>query len=188
MRRSLILTAVATAVLGMGPLAGKAFAFSTVVGGLAGACSAAAKAGEHDPKSLGECTLALQHDSLSRHDLAGTHVNRGAMELMNKDLESAHEDFDKALEIMPTMGEAHIGEGVYLISMERWPEAEAQVDQGIKLGSEEPEKGYYFRGLARWGQDNYKGAYLDFRKALDLKPEWKLPQRQLTNFKVEPPQ
>jgi tetratricopeptide (TPR) repeat protein len=185
MRRSLI-PAAAAAILVVAPIAGKAFAFETVIGGLAGACSAEAKAGQHDDKSLATCTLALRQEALGAHDLAGTHVNRGAMELLNKDWEAAHADFDEAIRIMPTMGEAHIGQGVYLISMQRWPEAEAEVDRGIKLGTEEPEKGYYFRGLARWGQEDFKGAYLDFRKALELKPDWELPKRQLLNFKVEP--
>ncbi len=70
--------------------------------------------------------------------------------------------------------------------MERWPEAEASISRGLELGSEEPEKGYYFRGLARWGQDNFKGAYDDFHKALALRPGWNLPQQQLAYFKVTP--
>ena len=162
-----------------------AHAFETVMGGLAGACSAAAKQAIHDEHAVETCSMALD-EPLDPHDRAGTHVNRGAMELLNRDMEQARADFDEALRIKPDMGEAHIGRGVYLIGMERWPEAEAEVSQGLDLGSEEPEKGYYFRGLARWGQENFKGAYFDFRKASELKPDWSLPKQQLLNFKVEP--
>jgi tetratricopeptide (TPR) repeat protein len=166
--------------------ADKARGFETVVGGLAGQCSSDAKQGLHDLHALDICTLALAEPQLNLHDRAGTYVDRAAMEILNRDLEKAHQDFDRALKLKPDMGEAHVGEGVYLISMERWPEAEAEVSRGLDLGSEEPEKGYYFRALARWGQENFKGAYLDFRKASELKPGWLLPKQQLTNFKVTP--
>jgi tetratricopeptide (TPR) repeat protein len=185
MRSFMLAAAGAALALGAWTAAGQAQAFETVIGGLAGACSTAAKAAEHDPRSIDMCTMALQQEALNQHDLAGTYVNRGAMELLNKDYEFAHSDFDKAISIKPNMGEAHIGEGVYLISMQRWPEAEAEVSRGLDMGSEEPEKGYYFRGLARWGQENFKGAYLDFQKASELKPNWSLPRQQMSNFKVE---
>ena len=155
-------------------------------GGLAAQCSSAAKGGLHDDSAVEVCTLALSREPLNTHDRAGTYVNRGAMELLNRDWEEAHQDFGRALKLKPDMGEAHVGEGAYLISMERWPEAEAEVSRGLDLGSEEPEKGYYFRGLARWGQENFKGAYFDFRKASELKPNWSLPRQQMANFKVSP--
>ncbi len=165
---------------------GQASAFETVIGGLAGECSASAKAGKFDSKSENYCNLALASEPLDRHDRSGTLVNRGAMKLMRRDWDAAIVDFDEALRVNPSMGEAHIGRGVYLINKERFAAAEPELDRGLQLGSEEPEKGYYFRGIARWGQDNYKGAYLDFQKALELKPNWELPRQQLSNFKVTP--
>jgi tetratricopeptide (TPR) repeat protein len=108
------------------------------------------------------------------------------MYLMDHDYEAAHADFQDALKIKPNMGEAMIGEGVYLINMERWPAAEAAITQGLQAGTEESEKGYYFRGIARWAQDDYKGAWQDFSKASELKPAWQLPRQQLTHFQVHP--
>ena len=178
-------SAAAGAALALATWSG-AHAFETVMGGLAGSCSSAAKSGQHDQRSIDLCTLAISKEALNAHDLAGTYVNRGGMELVNQDAEQAHADFDEALRIKPDMGEAHVGKGVYLIGMERWPEAEAEVTRGMDLGSEEPEKGYYFRGLARWGQENFKGAYFDFQKASELKPAWALPRQQMANFKVTP--
>lgn len=105
---------------------------------------------------------------------------------MARDYGPAHADFQSALRIAPNMGEAMIGEGGYLISQERWAEAERAITQGLAAGSEESEKGYYFRGIARWAQDDFKGAYLDFRKASELKPNWALPRQQLSHFTVRP--
>ena len=167
-------------------VSGVARASTVVVGGLAGECSTLAKAGHSDPESIETCTRALASGPLSNHDLAGTYVNRGSMEFHNEDYPAAHKDFQAALAVMPTMGEAHIGEGAYLIYQEKFPEAQAEIDRGLQLGAEEPEKGYYFRALARWGQNDLKGAYLDFQKASDLKPGWDLPRKQIAKFHVEP--
>jgi tetratricopeptide (TPR) repeat protein len=186
MRRRLLATAGAAIVLASLSTPAPARAFETVVGGLAGACSRAAKEGRSDSRAMDLCSKALAGEPLNGHDRAGTYVNRGAMRLMNRDYDLAHADFQAALRIMPKMGEAMIGEGGYLISMERWPEAEAWISRGIAAGSEESEKAYYFRGIARWAQDDFKGAYLDFRKASELKPNWRLPKQQLTHFQVRP--
>ena len=166
--------------------AGGARAATVVVGGLAGECSTLARSGRIDADSRDICTRALSFEGLSGHDLAGAYVNRGAMELGARMPEAAHADFVQAIRIMPRMGEAHIGEGAYLVGMARWAETESEIGRGLGLGSEEPEKGYYFRALARWGQDNFKGAYDDFHKAIALKPGWSLPVQQLKNFHVEP--
>lgn len=165
--------------------AGGAQAVTMVIGGLAGECSTRAREGRNDADSRELCAKAISFEPLDDHDRAGTYVNRGSMELGARLNEDAHADFKAAIRIMPAMGEAHIGEGAYLISQERFAEAEAEINQGLKLGSEQPEKGYYFRAIARWGQDNYKGAYDDFNKAIALKPTWSLPREQLKNFKVE---
>ena len=162
-------------------------AMTLVVGGRAGACSSAAREGRTDAQALDVCSQALASEPLSIHDRAGTFVNRGSMELGARSVAAAHADFQAALRLQPTMGEAHIGEGAYLNTQERFREAEAEVSEGLRLKSEEPEKGYYFRAIARWGQNDYKGAYDDFQKAIALKPGWSLPRQQLRNFKVETP-
>lgn len=165
---------------------GPARAFELVVGGLAGHCSSDAKAGVFTQQAIDICSRALSGEPLNEHDRAGTYVNRGAIEAHNMDWEAAQADFTEALRIMPGMGEAHIGMGAYLVRQERWAEAEAEVTRGLDLGTEEPEKGYYFRGLARWGQENFRGAYFDFQHASELKPGWSLPRQQMANFKVTP--
>lgn len=187
MRRFMLAAAGLTAAATALALCGTAHAVTLVFGGLAGECFQQAKAGRSDPDALAVCTRALDGESLNNHDLAGTYINRGAMEMRAKDYAAAHADFRAAMKVMPGMGEAYIGEGAYFITQERYAEAEPQLTRGIALGIEEPEKAYYFRGVARWGEDDYKGAYYDFKKASDLKPNWSLPREQMANFHVEEP-
>jgi len=179
------ISALAAAMLALAA-ADLAQAFTMVVGGLAGRCSDLAHAGHYDSEARDVCTRAILAEPLDAHDLAGTYVNRGAMELGARLNEDAHSDFRQAILIMPKLGEPHVGEGAYLVSQAKFAEAEAEIDRGLAFGSEEPEKAYYLRGIARWGQDNFKGAYDDFQHAIALKPSWSLPREQLKNFHVEP--
>ncbi len=178
-----LLTAVGALVITVGA-ANAARAYSVVVGGLAGQCSSEAKLGATPDHAIGVCTAALARDLLNQRDRAGTFVNRGAMYLLSRDFEPAHADFQQAMRLQPDMGEAHVGEGGYLLTQERFAEAEAEISRGIELGTEQSEKAYYIRGVARWAQDDFKGAYLDFQKASQLRPGWELPRQQLTHFSV----
>ncbi len=130
--------------------------------------------------------MALEHDVLKPHARAGTYVNRGALLLHSREWDRAHADFAAAMALEPTLGAAHVGEGGYLITQDRYADAEREIDRGIALGTEEPEKAYYFRAMARWAQEDFRGAYLDFQKAAALKPAWALPRQQLTHFTVRP--
>lgn len=187
MRRSMLAAAGLMAAATAFGAWGTAHAVTMVIGGQAGDCFQKAKAGLFDQESRDICSGALASEPLSPHDLAGTYVNRGAMEMRAKDYAAAHADFQAAMRAMPRLGEAYIGEGAYFITQERYAEAEPQLTRGLALGIEEPEKAYYFRGVARWGEDDYKGAYLDFKKASELKPSWSLPREQMANFHVEEP-
>ena len=62
-----------------------------------------------------------------------------------------------------------------------------RLDLLVLLGPEEPEKAYYNRGLANEGLDDVKAAYFDYLRALELKPDWPIPQRELRRFSVVRP-
>jgi tetratricopeptide (TPR) repeat protein len=98
---------------------------------------------------------------------------------------AALSDFDEALALVPNLPEAWVNRGGALVGLRRYKEAEANIDKGISLMPQEPEKAYGNRALARWSLDNLKGAYDDFQMALQLKPDWAWPAEQLQAFKVE---
>ncbi len=89
MRNFLYVAGGAVLALTLWSGADRALGFEVSVGGLAGQCSSNAKQGLHDPHALEICTLALDQPSLNAHDRAGTYVNRGAMEVLNRDWEEA---------------------------------------------------------------------------------------------------
>jgi tetratricopeptide (TPR) repeat protein len=183
--------AAAAAGLAMGALAwaGPAAANVTVVGGgFAADCSRSAKAvsERHTPhaEAIHECDLALDTEVLSTHEVAATHVNRGVLYLAGQKYLQARQDFDRAAALEPQLGEAYVNRGAALIGLGRPAEAVAEIDRGLALGAEEPEKAYFNRAIAKERLHDVKGAYLDYLKAAELKPDWDMPRTELERFQV----
>jgi len=167
-------------------VAAPAGAVDVIIGGRAEACSRAAKANITNADAVENCTLAITGEPLYGHVLAATYVNRGTMFLGNMNYGSALRDFDDAIEIEPSLGEAHVNRGGALIGLRRYQEALDEINKGLALNPDEPEKAYGNRALAKWSLDDLRGAYLDFMKALELKPDWAWPAEQLAQFQVVP--
>jgi tetratricopeptide (TPR) repeat protein len=166
-------------------VAGSAEAASLVLGeGLASACSQAAFAGRADPDSVLLCKRALEEESLDHRDRAGTLVNRGVMLLRNRSYAAALLDIDKAIRLEPKLGEAYVNRGVLLMADRRYEEALAEMNRGMDLGVDEPAKAFYNRALVHESLNDAKSAFLDYRRAQELAPEWSAPTRQLVRFSV----
>jgi len=177
------LAAGAGAVLAIG-VQGGAGASTLVFGGLGKTCYQLAKAGQDTPDALKACTIAIEEEAMIPKDRAATYVNRGVIRTNRKEWPAALEDFREAQEINPALGEAYVSEGVVHAYQQRYPEAIAAIDRGLSLRLAEPEKAYFNRGVARLGMNNVRGAYEDYKKAAELKPDWLLAQERLSWFVV----
>jgi len=160
-------------------------AVTVLGGGMARECSKAALSGESDFRFEALCTQALETELLNLRDRAGTYVNRGVLKLRRKEFASAQFDFNRAIDTKPDLGEAYVNRGAAAVGAKRYAEGLADLNRAIELGIEEPEKAYYNRALAYEGLDNLKAAYFDYQKAVELKPEWDMPRRELARFTVE---
>lgn len=181
-RNALILGAAMAAML-----ATSASAAVTVLGtGAANQCSAAALAGDARDEDLSICNTALL-EVVTDREKAGTYVNRGVILLRRKQYNAARADFQMAEKIDPTMGEAVVNHGAAFVAERRYLEGLTEIDRGLSMNPEEPEKAYFNRALANEGLDDMKAAYLDYMKALELAPNWDAPRHELTRFTVENP-
>jgi tetratricopeptide (TPR) repeat protein len=106
------------------------------------------------------------------------------MKLRRLSYEDARRDFDRAVSLQPAMGEAYVNRGAAYIGRRQYAEGLADLNKGIELGTEEPEKAYYNRALAYEGLDDAKSAYFDYQKAIELSPDWAAPKEQLVRFTV----
>jgi tetratricopeptide (TPR) repeat protein len=165
--------------------AGAASAAVTVLGDTAATqCSVAAFHEQADEVALELCTKALNEGVLDRRDQAGTYINRGVMRMIRRDYGAALLDFQHAISVDPTLGEGWIDRGAVDIAQKRYQDGIADIDKGLQLGTEEPAKAYYNRGVAYEGIDDEKSAYLDYQQALTLEPGWDLPRQELLRFTV----
>ena len=159
-------------------------AVTVIGGGMAQACSKAALSGATEFKFEAVCTMALDSELLSMRDRAGTYVNRGVLKLRRKEFASAEFDFNKAIQAKPDLGEAYINRGASSVGARRYAEGLTDLNKALELGVDEPEKAYYNRARAYEGLDNMKAAYFDYQKAIELKPDWEQPKKELARFSV----
>ena len=188
MRKHLHLAVAAMAIaLGIGPSVSEA-AVTVLGGGLAEACSKAAKVASRsalaDDTGIRICSLAIENEALATRDLAGTYVNRGILRMTRSWYRDAESDFNMALYLLPVMGEAYVNRGAARIGERRFSEGLVDIDKGLTLNPEEPEKAYFDRALAHEYLDDMKAAYFDYLKASELKPDWDAPKKELARFTV----
>jgi tetratricopeptide (TPR) repeat protein len=182
MNRHLAAGIVAVAAL---VCAGRAAAQVDVLGGgLAEACATAAKAGDSTGRAEQVCTQALERELLVPRDRAGTYVNRGIIKLRGQHYDAAMTDFDTAIKYQSNLAEAYVNRGAARIGAHRFGESISDFNTALDLGVKEPEKTYYNRALAHEWMDDYKAAWLDYSKALELAPDWDLVKQQLARFTV----
>jgi tetratricopeptide (TPR) repeat protein len=163
-----------------------AHAWTTVLGnGMAHDCAQAALAGETSERALSLCSTALEAEALSPGDLARTYVNRAVIYMSREDWEKCRLDLAAAEKAEPAIAELYVDRGALYIHDRRFQDAIDQIDHGLTLNTSEPEKAYYNRAMAREALDDARGAYFDYRKALELNPKWPAASEALTRFKVE---
>ena len=164
---ALIISSVA--LFGPGPAKAAVSVFGS---GFAEQCFHTARDGGDVYSGIADCDRAIDTEPLSDRDRAGTYVNRGVLYMSVDDYVSAQRDFEMSVKLDPTLGEAFVNLGGVKIAQRRYADGIADIDHGLALGPEEPEKAYYNRALGDEGLDDIKAAYFDYSKAAELKPTW----------------
>jgi tetratricopeptide (TPR) repeat protein len=180
-----------TAVLVFALAAPAAHASITVFGnGLAHSCYVAAARDYGTAAGEETCTLALENDPLTPRDRAATFVNRGVVRTGLRHYAAALSDYEQAIahgnDLGPAdLGVAYVDRASILNVMGRNREALESASKGLSLGTFKPEVGYYVRAIAEEELGDLKAAYLDYRQAVALQPDFALAAQQLKRFHVE---
>jgi tetratricopeptide (TPR) repeat protein len=157
----------------------------TVLGnGIARSCYEAAEFGGEVRDGITECSLALDESALPIRDRAATFINRGILKSRNSDPNGALDDYNRGLEIGPNLGEGYVDRGAVMILFQRYDEALKDIDKGIGMGAKKPEIAYYDRAIVDEALGDIRGAYEDYKKAVELAPDFTLASDQLARFKV----
>jgi tetratricopeptide (TPR) repeat protein len=152
--------------------------------GQAHQCFLYAKAGTNLRQAVQTCNGALEHDVLSKKDRAGTYDNRGVvLDLLGR-TEDAADDFNMAITLDPTLGDPYVNLGAMLIKKGQHRDALVQINKGLDLGMAFPHIGYYDRAVAEQMLGLYKEAYYDYKKVLELEPNFVMASERLKDFTV----
>ncbi|MEM0986485.1 MAG: tetratricopeptide repeat protein [Pseudomonadota bacterium] len=174
----------ATLFLTLVPASASAQAF-VIGGGMAKDCYTKVRDGSDTFRSLERlCTQALQQEALTPTNKAATYVNRGIARMRAERYDSAIEDYERAISFSEDLGAAYLNLGAALIFQRRYDEALAPLDKSITLESQDLFAAHYNRAIAREQSGDIEGAYEDFLRSTELKPEWDLARRQLDRFTV----
>lgn len=172
-------------VLAAALTAGSANAAVTVVGhGFARGCYLAAVQDRGDTDAMRTCNQALAEQPLNRRNRAATFVNRGIIYLNRSDSESALRDFDRAIELQPDLAEAHTNRAAALLYQNDYRGAIDAANRGLELQPEEAHKAYFIRAAAYEELGDNSSAYRDYRRAVELAPDWSAARTELARFRI----
>ena len=157
----------------------------TVLGnGLAAGCFQAAEFGG-DPKSgVQTCSDALEEEALTVPDRAATYINRGILRARADDSFGALADCNKGLKLNAGMGDGYVDRGTVYIVLQKYDDALTDINRGIAMGAHKPQIAYYDRAIVNEALGNVRAAYLDYKKAVEIEPNFTLANEQLARFKV----
>jgi tetratricopeptide (TPR) repeat protein len=185
MKRSFLLLGVA--LLAAAALTSKAATAQTIVSmgkGYAHDCFTYAKAGVDPYDGVEVCNQAIEREALSVKDRAATFDNRGVMLDQLGRVDKAADDFRQAMALDPSLGDPHINLGSILIKEKRYDDALISINKGIELGVSFPHIGYYDRAVAYQLMGKFKEAYYDYKKVLEIEPNFAQASERLKDFTV----
>ena len=182
MRRSVLFLGAALLAAAMAPA--QAQTIVSMGKGLAHDCFAYAKAGVDPYDGVEVCNQAIDNEPLTVKDRAATYDNRGVMLDQLGRLEKASADFQQSMALDPKLGDPYVNLGSVMIKQKRYDEALASINKGLELGVSFPHIGYYDRAVAYQLLGRFKEAYYDYKKTLELEPNFTQASERLKDFVV----
>jgi tetratricopeptide (TPR) repeat protein len=165
---------------------GTASAASSVIGsGSQQTCYWAAKTGAASNAALDSCNAALEDFSLSAEDRAATYANRSAVLLARDAPAEALKSVEQALAIAPELDDAAVNKAGALILLRRYAEARSTLDEALPLiQGDALVRGLFNRAVAAEALGDVKAAYYDYKRAVELSPEFEAARLELSRFQV----
>ncbi len=182
MRRSVLLLGAAFLAAALAPA--QAQTIVSMGKGLAHDCFAYAKAGVDPYDGVSVCNQSIENEALTIKDRAATFDNRGVMLDQLGRIEKASQDFQQSMALDPKLGDPYVNLGSVLIKQKRYDEALESINKGIELGMSFPHIGYYDRAVAYQLLGRFKEAYYDYKKTLELEPNFTQASERLKDFVV----
>jgi len=150
----------------------------------ANAAASAQKIGKADRAGIDTCSQAIGRSWSTVGETAAAFLNRGTLHLVRGENEQAAADFSRAIKASPSLAAAYNDRGVAYSALHRSAEAVRDFTTALSLKADNADQVLFNRAMAHEDQGDLKLAYLDYRAAADLNPQWDLPAKQLARFSV----
>jgi tetratricopeptide (TPR) repeat protein len=175
---------IAAILLAAGTISAGAQTVVTRNVGLAHDCYVYARAGIDPHDGVDVCNESLKREMLNTKDRAATFDNRGVMLDQLGRTDAALADFNATIALDPALGDPHVNLGSMLIKKRQYEEALVDINQGLDLGMGFPHIGYYDRAVAEEMMGRYADAYHDYKKVLEIEPDYQQAAERLKDFTV----
>jgi tetratricopeptide (TPR) repeat protein len=131
------------------------------------------------------CDRALANPATTRRDEMKTLVNRGIIHNRTGALQAAIDDFDDAIGIDQSVGEAWLNRGNSYFLAGDIDQALADYEAAIERDVNEPWAAWYNIGLALMRKNQNDKAREAFEKSLELNPDFSPSREKLAQIKSE---
>lgn len=111
-------------------------------------------------------------------------VDRGVLKTKLNDVDGALDDYNAAIALNPDIGDAYVSRAGAYIALKRYDAAAADVAKGMQLGAANMAAAYFSRAVIEDDRGDYQAAYRDYKRALELKPDYWAASRELARFKI----
>lgn len=129
--------------------------------------------------NIEECTFALDHTSIRYRDRIATYINRGIIHVAMENYDQAVKDYDRAYRLDPDIAELHVNRGNLYFMGQVYDQAVAEYSRAIELDLSKVYVALYNRGLAYEKMGELDKAEADYRRALEIFPQWSHAQNKL---------
>ena len=153
----------------------------------ASATEAASRTGIVSAAATIACKQAVGWAHFAPDEMGAVLANNGVLNLVRGDYQAAIADFDGALREGGDQAQALNNRGLAEASLHRYDAAAADYTAALSKSTDHAERIYFNRAMAEEDLGNIKAAFLDYRKASELAPQWQKAAKELSRFKVSYP-
>ena len=121
-------------------------------------------------RDLQMCTRAIEHEEMTRIDLAATYSNRGILWAARGDLKHALADQNQAIKINPESARAYVNRASVFHLLKKYDLALADYNTALALSGGDMPVVYFNRSLAFAAVGKKDAAIADIERALEMEP------------------
>lgn len=145
-------------------------------------CARAAQGPFGGDLALQQCRQALKQPQAVSENQALAAYHLSLIHTQMAQFRQAVEAAEAALAIDPALADAHLARAAALIELGRTAEAEGAIAAGLAGEPEYPHYAYYLRGVMHDMKNEFVPAYLELKRAVEMRPGWTPAQRRLESL------